>query len=156
MKPRASGRRKLVVPVGNAGIFSTASDLARFAALWQHDGAYENHRFCIPMMCGAALKMSFPKAKKILFSVAAGAGKSTRTTSTANTRHPAQRGTPVSPALRCGCIAIGASLHRAKNRVYPTRNGPNRMPFHRAFQMRCWLIVDEIVGRGSLTRHKLL
>ena len=37
--------KKIRRPVGNAGVFSTAKDLSKFATLWLQKGTYNNHRF---------------------------------------------------------------------------------------------------------------
>lgn len=118
---------------GNAGIFSTASDLARFAALWQHDGAYENQQILHPGDVRRCFEDVIPEDEEDSLQRR---GWCWQIDANYITGEHAPRGA----AGHTGFTGPSLWLHRESghlcivlnNRVYPTRNGPNRMPFHRA------------------------
>ena len=113
---------------GNAGLFSTAGDLARFARLWLDEGACGGRRILHPEDVRRALTDTVPEDNirrgwcwqidaPSFMSEAAPAGSVGHTGFTGPTLC-------LSPSTRHIAIIV-------ENRVHPTRHGPNRMIYHR-------------------------
>ena len=144
---------------GNAGLFSTAEDLAKFARLWM-DGGVANGRQLVPCedvsaaLCGTI--PSLRKQKRSLREYAGalrrgiwpkpevvalcGMGWQTKAAFYMSDKAPHDAAGYVgltgptiwvSPVQRQICIVFN-------NRVYPTEDGPNRFPIHR--QISRWLL----------------
>ncbi len=113
---------------GNAGVFSTASDLARFARLWLDEGACGGRQIIAAEDVRRALTPSiradgYDQALgwwlnvSSWMSLSAPSGTAGHTGFTGPTMF-------ISPGTRHVCIVL-------ENRVHPTRNGPPRLRFHR-------------------------
>jgi serine-type D-Ala-D-Ala carboxypeptidase len=119
---------------GNAGMFGTADELARFCRLWLQDGAWENVQILHPHDVHFALRDTVRAesynqgigwhcdvptwaAPPLCEGIAGHAGFTGPTMF-------------IAPRTKHICIILN-------NRVYPTRNGPNRFPFHR--QIARWM-----------------
>jgi CubicO group peptidase (beta-lactamase class C family) len=114
---------------GNAGLFSTASDLARFACLWLREGAWENRQLLHAEDVRATFIDTIPENQstqrgwcwqldaQYFMSDAAPVGSAGHTGFTGPTLW-------LHPHTQHICIIVN-------NRVHPTRHGPNRMPYHR-------------------------
>ncbi|MDF2440435.1 MAG: hypothetical protein JWN98_1419, partial [Abditibacteriota bacterium] len=118
---------------GNAGVFSNAADLAVFAALWQQEGAYQSRQILHPDDVRQSYTDTIPEGD---VDSDQSRGWCWQVDANYITGEKAPRGTAghtgftgpsfwLHPRVGYVCIVIN-------NRVYPTRNGPNRLPFHRA------------------------
>lgn len=144
---------------GNAGLFSTAADLAKFARLWLDEGACEerqilaredvaaalrgtiaslrNRKYSVREYAVAALRGTLPKPAVVAL---CGWGWQTKAAFYMSDRAPddaagyAGLSGPtiwLGPDTRHICIVLN-------NRVYPHREGPNRFPTHR--RIARWLL----------------
>ena len=113
---------------GNAGVFSTAADLARFARLWLDEGACGGQQIVAAEDVRHALTPSLRADGydqglgwwlhvSSWMSLNAPSGTAGHTGFTGPTLF-------LSPGTRHVCIVL-------ENRVYPTRDGPPRLRFHR-------------------------
>jgi CubicO group peptidase (beta-lactamase class C family) len=120
---------------GNAGIFSVAADLAKFARLWLDEGTCGGKQIIAPEDVRRALSETVRSQTYdqglgwnlnvfSWMSPLAPQGTAGHTGFTGPTMF-------IVPQTRHICIILN-------NRVYPTRNGPNRMEFHR--QIAEWLL----------------
>lgn len=112
----------------NAGLFSTAGDLARFAQLWVNGGRYTGQQLLHPEDVRAAFSDTLPEESyrrglcwqmdaSFYMGFNAPGGTAGHTGFTGPTLI-------LNPETKHICIIL-------ENRVYPNRNGPNRMPYHR-------------------------
>ena len=105
-KPVDPVAHKIGVPTGNAGLFSTAHDLARFASMMANGGAIGSVPVCPTWYtsCSPTAQRRPPHTR-----LTAPATRIARSSSRALTRSPT--GTRVGPAPRCGstrCAACGS------------------------------------------------
>lgn len=122
---------------GNSGLFSTASDLAKFAALWRDGGIYNGQQLLDPEDIALALQdpvveapggpwraLSWQVNSKLYMSEKAPPGSIGHAGFTGPTLWLNQKAGHV-------CIIVN-------NRVYPSREGDSRFPVHR--QVARWLM----------------
>lgn len=118
---------------GNAGVFSTAADLARFAALWQHEGAHQNQQILHPDDVRDSYTDVVPEGEADSMQHRGWCWQ-------VDAHYITGENAPLGTAGHTGFTGPSLWLHPGaghiciilNNRVYPTRNGPNRLPFHRA------------------------
>jgi len=123
---------------GNAGIFSTAADLARFAQMWLQDGAWGNtqifdERDARRAWTDAVPAENYRQGLGWHLDVSSWMGLQAPSGSAG---HAGFTGPTlwISPATQHVCIVLN-------NRVYPTRNGPSRFAFHRRIAQ--WMLSKE-------------
>jgi CubicO group peptidase (beta-lactamase class C family) len=113
---------------GNSGLFSTAEDLAKFVELWQNEGTLNGQKYFSAEIANEALQ---PAAKE---GELAWRGLGWQINARFFMGHKAPTGSAghtgfTGPTLfftpQNQCVII------LENRVYPTRNGPERMMYHR-------------------------
>lgn len=120
---------------GNAGMFSVAEDMANFACLWLDEGAYGRKQIIAAedvrrALCETVRAQTYDQGLAwnlnvaSWMSAAAPRGAAGHTGFTGPTMF-------IVPQTRHSCIILN-------NRVFPTRNGPNRMALHR--QIAEWLL----------------
>ena len=122
---------------GNSGLFSTASDLAKFAALWRDGGIYNGqqiserddieqalHNPVVEVPGGVRRALSWQVDSKLYMSEKAPPG---------SMGHAGFTGPTLWLNRKTGHICIIAN-----NRVYPSREGDSRFPVHR--QVARWLM----------------
>ena len=118
---------------GNSGLFTTAADLAKFVQLWRNQGTIENQKYFSTELANEALR---PQAKEgdlaergLGWQVNARfyMGHKSPIGSAGHTGFtgPTLFFTPNCEAQNNACVII------LENRVYPTRNGPERLMYHR-------------------------
>jgi CubicO group peptidase (beta-lactamase class C family) len=112
---------------GNAGLFSTAADLARFAQLWLDEGSCNGRQILAP----EDVRSTF---NDVMQEGSHGRGWCWQIDAAFYMSHVAPRGSAghtgftgptffLNPTTRDVAIIL-------ENRVCPTRHGPNRMPYH--------------------------
>jgi len=120
---------------GNAGLFSTAADLSRFAQLWLNGGAFNGRQIIAEADVRRALTDIFDDG-----SARRGLGWQLDAEfymSNAAPRHSAGHAGFTGPTLWLNPQTRHVAIV-LNNRVYPTRHGPNRMPYHRRIAQ--WLL----------------
>jgi CubicO group peptidase (beta-lactamase class C family) len=135
---------------GNAGMFSVAADLAKFARLWLDEGTVGRNQIIAVEDVRCALSETVPSQTydqglgwnlnvESWMSSLAPRGSAGHTGFTGPTMF-------IAPQTRHTCIILN-------NRVYPTRNGPNRTVFHR--QIAEWLLSHGEPGLNQLPEVSL-
>lgn len=122
---------------GNSGLFSTTRDLAKFAAMWCHDGTHQGKQLLAP----AEVKSIFRDPVRELNPIAKrGLGWQLDAAFYMSEKAPADAaghsgftGPTLWISSNTGFICIILN-----NRVYPTRDTASRFPFHR--RVARWLI----------------
>lgn len=119
---------------GNAGLFGTASDVAKFAQLWVRQGAWHGRQLLPPALVQRALCESVPEnswRRGWGWQIDARFFMGDAPPGTAG--HTGFTGPTLALNLQTGHIVIILN-----NRVHPTRQGPDRMPCHRAIAQWCY------------------
>jgi CubicO group peptidase (beta-lactamase class C family) len=113
---------------GNSGFFSTAGDLSKFVEMWIHKGSINGQKYFSAELANEALR---PQAKE---DALAWRGLGWQIDAKFFMGHKAPTGSAghtgfTGPTLfftpQNQCVII------LENRVYPTRNGPERLMYHR-------------------------
>lgn len=119
---------------GNAGLFGTARDLAKFARLWMEEGAAGARQLLPADLVRRAFTDTIPEQswrRGWGWQVEARFFMGEAPQGTAG--HTGFTGPTLALNPHTGHIVIVLN-----NRVHPTRHGPDRMPFHRALAEWCY------------------
>jgi CubicO group peptidase (beta-lactamase class C family) len=141
-----SWRRQTGHCAGNAGLFATPSDVARFAAIWTQGGPQLLH----PDDVRRAFATRFPERtywRGLGFQIDAAFYMSEK----------APSGTEGHLGFTGPSLVIHSETNRIavilNNRVHPTRNGPDRLPWHR--QMAARFFVATAVPTGEVLKDEV-
>lgn len=113
---------------GNSGLFSTAEDLSKFVELWINDGTLNGQKYFSAELAKEALQ---PAAKE---DELAWRGLGWQIDAKFFMGHKAPSGSTGHTGFTGPTLFFtpqGACVIILENRVYPTRNGPERLMFHR-------------------------
>ncbi len=113
---------------GNSGLFSTAEDLSKFVELWQNEGTVNGQKYFSAELAKEALQ---PTARE---DVLAWRGLGWQIDAKFFMGHKSPSGSAGHTGFTGPTLFFtpqGACVIILENRVYPTRNGPERMMYHR-------------------------